>query len=493
MNQKTKREILLLGAGESSLQGFADFLKDFYEVSVYASPKELAQAASYENSVIVSLMEGQYEQALKECRELCKQERIIGVYDGDFNNYINEAVKLNLNGLLSFNLTQDKTGFARMLNLMFRQNTAPLLNMIVSKNAKVLKARVGNIQALYPIISKISSFISQIRKISPETLLTVLTPIVNAVSAMNKEMELIYALEKNRLGFILNIKHIPNPRFPSEFYQSMYTETPPDMEPLKESVLNAFREADESVLLLKEHTMEYYFAFYLRAEHDLGKSFSLPGDYTHYNKPSKEETKQEETASLPDMSKGEIKDDFESYLSETHDNIVVVDIKKKEEAREELDVDLQITLPDIDYENQSPAQIIKKLEEQNKMLKDKVTELAKKFHEANLRMKKAEEVADVIGEEIKILMRQRKEPTTDQELKEIKSKLEQQMDGLYREIGVEKAKSKKLIKQLDLLKQELLAARMEKDKLSALIREKDREISELDSQLSLAIKSSSDF
>lgn len=127
------------------------------------------------------------------------------------------------------------------------------------------------------------------------------------------------------------------------------------------------------------------------------------------------------------------------------------------------------------------------------MLEKRFKEIIEDYKDVLSEKVKTEKISDVLGEEIKDLMKFRKEPTTDSELKDVKRKLDDQIYKLYRDMGVQKAKSAKLIQHINILKEKIVQSRIGQEKLRTELKEKNKRISLLEEQLQKMEKSLLDF
>jgi len=358
------------------------------------------------------------------------------------------------------------------INLATLDNT---LGIILDKKSRAFSLNIKNENSIKELIDKISSLIQNIKKIDSKSLLEIFNNILK--TNKNEELSFNYGIDKEKLVFNIIGKNLINLNSIEDLYKLvLLVENTKSLSlTLKNAILKATSVFNSVIINFGKTKINYTFIYYLNNNeckyfNFIGKNFSL----------KQEENKEKDISSSKKL---------DSYMK----NDAEFNDQEKTSIEKIIKEKSNIMLHPIDYENLTIDEVLDLLKKNNEILEKKfkqtiddyTTLLKDKIH--------IEKISDILGEEIKDLLKSRKEPSSDAELKDIKRKLEEKIYKLYRDLGIQKAKTAKLATHINLLKDKIVQSRISQDKLKTEIKEKNKKIELLEEQLRKMEKSLLEF
>jgi len=471
MEQESIKEILLFIENEEDYETFSEILSTYASVT---KPNKDLVLEEDENYLAFCILDEKLNKSnIINFRKKNPNIKFIGVYDQD--NFLEFSSNIYINYFINHNLLENEKEMRKFfsnLNIPSLDNT---LAFILEKKSKAFNLNIKNENTLKELVEKICSLVANIKKIDPKSLLE----IFNNILKTNKNEELVfsYGIDREKLVFNIIGKNLINLNSIEDLYNLVLNveNTKTLSLTLKNAILKALNTFNTVLLNIGKTKINYTFSYYLNNFE--GKYFVFTGKNFYL----KIEENLDKTISNSKKLDSYMKTDneFNDQEKTSIDKII------KEKSN--------IMLHPVDYDNLTIDEVLDLLKKNNEILDKKFKQTIEDYKLLLKEKLHIEKISDILGEEIKDLLKSRKEPSTDAELKDIKRKLEDKIYKLYRELGVQKAKTAKLITHINLLKDKIVQSRINQDKLKTEIKEKNKKIELLEEQLRKMEKSLLEF
>lgn len=474
MEQESIKEIILFIDSQQDYETFSEIFSNYGTVIKYNKESDNYDET---NLIGICLLDDKLNRSnLINFRENYKNVKIIGIFDND--DYINYSNNIFINAFINQGLLEKTKEIKKIIKMLTVDLTETSLNIVLNKKSKAFSHIIKKEENLNTLIEKICNLVSNIKKLDQK----ILTDIFNNILKINKEeIHFSYGVDKERLAFNINIKNSIGLHTIEDLYNKIFCfENTKNMSlPLKMALLKAFLYFNLSILNIERSGIS--FTFSLSLVEDESKSINLLGK--NFN---------QKLSIITDMEDEIVDaetDNFDSFMKENTE-ITVDELGSIEKIiRDKKDLNLYT----IDYNNLTIEEVLDLLKKNNEILEKRFYQIIEDYRAILNEKIKTEKISTVLGEEVKDLMKFRKEPTTDAELKDVKRKLDDQIYKLYRDMGVQKAKNSKLVQHINLLKEKIVQSRIGQEKLRTELKEKNKKINLLEQQLQKMEKSLLDF
>lgn len=473
MEQESVKEIILFIDNAEDYETFSDIFSSYGTVIKY-NPDNF----TYDESRLIGvcLIDDKLNKSnLIKFREQYQNVKIIGVFDHD--EFINASEHLFINSFINHQLLENTKEMKKIIKMLTVDLVDTSLNIVLNKKSKAFNLTITSVDNLNWVLDKICNLVQSIKKLSKSTLLDIFTNIYKINK--DEEMNFNYGIDKEKISFHINIKNAIGLNTIEDLYSKvMCTENTKALSlPLKTALSKSFSYFSNVILNIERSGINFTFSYYLT--NDDSKNINLIGrNFNH--KISKIKANSKNISASQKLDKYVNQEDV--FNDEEKNNIEKIISAKK-----------QIELLPIDFNNLTIDEVLELLKKNNLTLEAKFKQIIEDYRLVLEEKFKAEKISETLGEEVKDLMRHRKEPTTDAELKDVKRKLEEQIYKLYRDLGVQKAKGSKLVKHINLLKEKIVQSRIGQEKLRTELKEKNKKIHLLEEQLKKMEKSLLDF
>lgn len=476
MEQESIKEIILFIENTQDYETFSDIFSNYGTVIKYNK-----DVVSYnnDNSIGICLLDDKLNKSnLISFRDKYKNIKILGVFDND--DYINYSNTLYVNAFINQGALNNSKEIKKIIKMLTVDLSETGLNILLDKKSKAFSLNITKEEIINSTIEKICSLVSNYKKLDQKTLLDIFGNIFK-INKDDKEMIFSYGIDKDKIAFSVNIKNSLGLHTIEDLYNKILCgENTKNMSlPLKVSLLKSFQYFNISILNIERSGIS--FASSLSFLDDEIKTITLLGRNF------------KQKIDVIDNMENDIyeaaNDKLDSFMKENAE----VSSEEKDSIEKIISSKKDINLYTIDYNNLTIEEVLDLLKKNNEVLEKRFNDIINDYRVILNEKVKTEKISDVLGEEVKDLMKNRKEASTDAELKDSKRKLDDQIYKLYRDLGVQKAKSAKLVQHINLLKEKIVQSRIGQEKLKTELKEKNKRINLLEQQLQKMEKSLLDF